>query len=61
MRDMLDRVALTRPREPAFRSVHLPTSIDPSSMKAEYRNGMLRLRAAVAQAEAPRQVDREVA
>jgi HSP20 family molecular chaperone IbpA len=39
-----------------FRSVHLPDKIDPDSAKAEYRNGMLRLTAAVAKA-APRKVD----
>ena len=31
-----------------FRSIHLPDKIDPDSAKAEYRNGMLRLTAAVA-------------
>jgi HSP20 family protein len=45
----------------AFRSVHLPASIDPNSVKAEYRNGMLRLTAAVAQVAAPRKVDITVA
>jgi HSP20 family molecular chaperone IbpA len=39
-----------------FRSVHLPDKIDPDSAKAEYRNGMLRLTAAVAKA-APKKVD----
>jgi HSP20 family molecular chaperone IbpA len=38
------------------RSVHLPDKIDPDSAKAEYRNGMLRLTAAVAKA-APKKVD----
>ena len=39
-----------------FRSVHFPEKIDPESVKAEYRNGMLRLTAAVAKA-APTEVD----
>ena len=30
-----------------FRSIHFPEKIDPESAKAEYRNGMLRLTAAV--------------
>ena len=33
-----------------FRSIHFPEKIDPESAKAEYRNGMLRLTAAVAKA-----------
>jgi HSP20 family molecular chaperone IbpA len=37
----------------AFRSIHLPVKIDPDSVKAEYRNGMLRLTAAVAKAAMP--------
>jgi HSP20 family molecular chaperone IbpA len=39
-----------------FRSIHLPDKIDPDSARAEYRNGMLRLTAAVAKA-APKKVD----
>ena len=39
----------------AFRSLHLPVPIDASSVKAEYRNGMLRLTAA-AQAVVPQKV-----
>lgn len=35
-----------------FRSIHLPNTIDPDSAKAEYRNGLLRLTAAVAKASA---------
>jgi len=31
-----------------FRSVHFPQKIDPSSVKAEYKNGMLHLTAAIA-------------
>jgi HSP20 family protein len=31
-----------------FRSIHFPEKIDPDSVKAEYRNGMLRLTAAIA-------------
>jgi HSP20 family molecular chaperone IbpA len=34
-----------------FRSVRLPERIDPDSVKAEYRNGLLRLTAKVAKAE----------
>ncbi len=33
-----------------FRSIHFPEKIDPDSVKAEYRNGMLRLTAAIAKA-----------
>jgi HSP20 family protein len=40
-----------------FRSVHLPEKIDPNSVKAEYRNGMLRLTAALAKAAAPQKVE----
>jgi HSP20 family protein len=39
-----------------FRSIHFPAKIDPESVKAEYRNGMLRLTAAIAKA-APTKVD----
>ena len=31
-----------------FRSIHFPEKIDPASVKAEYRDGMLRLTAAIA-------------
>jgi HSP20 family protein len=41
----------------AFRSVHLPARIDPDSVKAEYRNGMLHLTAAIAKAAAPQKVE----
>lgn len=41
----------------AFRSIHLPARIDPASVKVEYRNGMLRLTAAVAKEAAPQKVD----
>lgn len=37
----------------AFRSIHLPEKIDPDSVKADYRNGLLRLTAAVAGKVAP--------
>lgn len=33
-----------------FRSIHFPEKIDPDSVKAGYRNGMLRLTAAIAKA-----------
>ena len=33
-----------------FRSIHFPEKIDPNSVKAEYRNGLLRLTAAIAKA-----------
>ena len=39
-----------------FRSIHFPEKINPDSVKAEYRNGMLRLTAAIARAM-PRKVD----
>jgi len=45
----------------AFRSVHLPESIDPSSVKAEYRNGMLWVTATVTQAAVPQKIDVKVA
>jgi HSP20 family protein len=41
----------------AFRSIHLPVKIDPDSVKAEYRNGMLRLTAPVAKAAVPGKVN----
>lgn len=34
-----------------FRSVHFPEKIDPNSVKVEYRNGLLRLTAAIAKAQ----------
>jgi HSP20 family protein len=40
-----------------FRSVHFPEKIDPDSAKAEYRNGMLRLTAAIAKAATARKVE----
>jgi HSP20 family protein len=39
-----------------FRSIHLPARIDPASAKAEYQNGLLRLRARLASPE-PARVD----
>ena len=43
-----------------FRSIHLPERIDPDSAKAEYRNGMLRLIAAIAK-DASKKVDVQAA
>jgi HSP20 family protein len=40
-----------------FRSIHLPEKIDPASVKAEYRDGMLHLTAAIAKAAAPQKID----
>jgi HSP20 family protein len=40
-----------------FRSVHFPEKIDPDSAKAEYRNGMLRLTAAIAKAATAQKVE----
>jgi HSP20 family molecular chaperone IbpA len=39
-----------------FRSIHFPEKIDPDSVKAEYRNGLLVLKAAIAK-RAPQKVD----
>jgi len=39
-----------------FRSIHLPEKIDPGSAKVEYRNGMLRLTAAIAKAMPARKI-----
>ena len=44
-----------------FRSVHFPAKIDPASVKAEYRNGMLRLTAAIAKAAVAHKVDIQAA
>ena len=40
-----------------FRSVHFPERVDPDSAKAEYKNGMLHMTAAIAKAAAAKQVD----
>lgn len=40
-----------------FRSIHFPEKIDPSSAKAEYRNGMLHLTAAIANAATAQKVE----
>jgi HSP20 family protein len=40
----------------AFRSIHLPSTIDANSAKAEYRDGMLRVTAAVVKAATPQRV-----
>jgi HSP20 family molecular chaperone IbpA len=39
-----------------FRSVHFPEAVDPNSVKVEYRNGLLRLTAAIAKVQ-PTKVD----
>jgi HSP20 family protein len=39
-----------------FRSIHLPEPIDPDSVKAEYKNGLLRLTARIAKT-VPTKVD----
>ena len=41
----------------SFRSIHFPEKIDPNSAKAEYRNGMLRLTAAIAKAATAQKVE----
>ena len=40
-----------------FRSIHFPEKIDPESAKAEYKNGMLHVTAAIAKAAAAQKVD----
>jgi len=40
-----------------FRSVHFPEKIDPESAKAEYKNGLLHVTAAIAKAAASKKVD----
>ena len=40
-----------------FRSIHLPEKIDPGSAKVEYRDGMLRLTAAIAKAIPARKIE----
>lgn len=40
-----------------FRSVHFPEKIDPESVKADYRNGMLHLTAAIAKTAAAQKVE----
>jgi HSP20 family protein len=47
-------------RGPLFRSIHLPERIDPDSVRAEYRNGLLRLTARIAKA-IPKTVDVQAA
>jgi HSP20 family protein len=44
-----------------FRSVHLPTPIDPATAKAEYRNGLLRVTAALAVKQPSRRLDVQAA
>lgn len=45
----------------AFRSLHLPVPIDAKSVKAEYRDGLLRLTARIAKSAAPTKVAVEAA
>ena len=40
-----------------FRSIHFPETIDPESAKAELKNGMLHVTAAIAKAAAAKRVD----
>ena len=40
-----------------FRSIHFPEKIDPDSVKADYRNGMLRLTAVMAKAAIAKKVN----
>ena len=42
---------------PLFRLVHLPAPIDPDGVKAEYRNGLLRITAAIAVAKRVKTVE----
>ena len=40
-----------------FRAIHLPATIDPGSAKVEYRDGLLRLTAAIAKAIPARKIE----
>jgi HSP20 family molecular chaperone IbpA len=44
-----------------FGSVHFPERVDPNSVKGDYRNGVLRLTARIAEAAAPANIDVKVA
>jgi len=44
-----------------FRSIHLPKKIDPDKVKAEFKNGMLSLKAPVAQEARAKKVTEEAA
>jgi HSP20 family molecular chaperone IbpA len=44
-----------------FRSIHFPEKVDPNSAKAEYRNGMLHLTAAIAKAATAQKVEIQAA
>ena len=46
---------------PLFRLVHLPATIDPNGVKAEYRNGLLRITAAIAAAKRAKTVEVQAA
>lgn len=41
----------------AFRSVHFPSPIDPNSVKATYHDGLLQLKASIANGAAPQRVN----
>jgi len=40
-----------------FRSIHFPETVDPESAKAEYKNGMLRVTAAIAKAATAKKIE----
>jgi HSP20 family protein len=44
-----------------FRSIHLPKSIDPDKVKAEFKNGMLNLKAQIAQEARAKKISVEAA
>jgi HSP20 family protein len=44
-----------------FRSIHLPTQINPDKVKAEFKNGLLRLTAEIAKEAAARKIKPQAA
>jgi HSP20 family molecular chaperone IbpA len=44
-----------------FRSIHLPRKINPDKVKAEFKNGMLRLTAEIAEEARARKIKPEAA